>query len=223
MARAIALCSCPRLGFLDFMGQGLAAFAANGMAYRNLFGVFWAQALSNGIKTAIEEGYEYIITTDYDSIFTAEDVAQLLRLGEQNPHADAIFAMQMGRFSGLLLSTENGEVTRKELIDNALVPATTGHFGLTLLRASSFADLPKPWFWATPDEHGEWVRGGGKVDDDIYFWDNMHKAGKNLFVAPRIVIGHLELLVKWPSDNMDGIYTTLETYHSTGKPADVWK
>ena len=57
-----AMCSCPRLGFMDFAGQSIAAFINNGITYRNLFGVFWEQSLSGGMKEAIEDN-DYIITT----------------------------------------------------------------------------------------------------------------------------------------------------------------
>lgn len=224
MSRIVAMCSVPRIGFMDFMGQSIAAFAQNGIEYRNLFGVFWGQSLSNGMQIAAKDGYDYIITTDYDSIYDSETVAQLVRLAEQNPHADAICAMQMGRFSGLLVSNESGSLTYKELHENALVPVGTGHFGLTIFRVSSFADLKKPWFWSRPDEDGEWKRNGvDKLDEDIYFWDNFKACGKQLYLAPRLVIGHLELLIKWPDKRLDGIYSTLKNHQDFGKPSDVWE
>ena len=222
MPKIMAICSCPRLGYMDFMGQSIAAFAQNGVGYRNVYGAFWSQTLSNGIQTCIDEGNDYIITTDYDSIFTGDDVAQLIRLAEQNPEADAICAMQMGRFSGLLVSTDSGTLTRKELKTQPIVPVVTGHFGLTIIRASAFKDLPKPWFWSKPDSDGEWKAKSDKRDEDIYFWINFKESGRKLFVAPRIVIGHLELLIKWPDDNLEGMYETLGTYHEHGKPVDIW-
>jgi hypothetical protein len=223
MPKITAMCSCPRLGFLDFMGQSIAAFVNNGIAYQNLYGVFWHQALSGGILDALENN-DYIITTDYDSIYTTETVAQLVRLAEQNPHADAICTMQMGRFSGLLVSTEDGKLAKHDLMTKPLVPIKTGHFGLTIFRTSAFKDLEKPWFWSKPDEDGEWKRNGkGKEDEDIYFWKNFDASGKRLFVAPRLVIGHLELLMKWPSDNLDGIYQTTADFAKNGPPSDVWR
>lgn len=220
--RVIALCSCPRVGFTDFLGQSLIAFAANGCEYKNLYGAYWSQALSNGIQNAVNENYDYVITTDFDSIFDTETVAQLIRLADQNPHADAICSMQMGRFSGLLVSTESGELSRKELENNPLVPVETGHFGLTLLRVSALKELIKPWFWSKPDADGEWKKGQ-KIDDDIYFWDNFKKSGKQLYLAPRLVIGHLELLIKWPDNNLEGIYEIINDYYEHGKPVDCWK
>lgn len=222
--KAIAMCSCPRLGYMDFMGHSLAAFARNNIEYRNLFGVFWGQVLHTGIKMAMDDGADYIITTDYDSLYNHEDVAQLLRLAEQNPHADAICTMQMGRFSGLLVSTDQGFILREDLKTKPLVPVSTGHFGLTLLRTSSLKDLPKPWFWSAPDTDGEWKKDApGKLDEDIFFWNNFKEHGRQLYLAPRIVIGHIETLIKWPDENLEGIYETTSHFNQFGPPADVWK
>jgi hypothetical protein len=204
------------------MGQSLMAFAANHCEYKNLYGAYWSQALSNGIQSAVNDGYDYIITCDYDSIFDTETVAQLIRLADHNPHADAICTVQMGRFSGLLVSTTDGTIGRKELETEPLVPVNTGHFGLTLLRVSALKDLKKPWFWSRPDEDGEWKKGQ-KLDDDIYFWDNFKSSGKQLYLAPRLVIGHLELLIKWPDRNMDGMYSRINDYYEHGKPGDCWE
>jgi len=221
--RVMAICSCPRLGYMDFAGKSVAAFYQNGVDMTNAYGVYWHQSLSKAMKVAVEAGYDYIITCDYDSIFDGETVAQLIRLADQNPQADAITTMQMGRFSGLLVSTESGYTTRKELKENALVRVKTGHFGLTLLRAESLKKLKKPWFWSRPDDNGEWIDKESKEDEDTHFWLNFDDSGLNLYLAPRLVIGHLELLIKWPADNLDGIYETLGHYHEFGKPSDCWK
>lgn len=221
--KAIALCSCPRLGFMDFMGQSLVAFGANQIAVKHLYGAFWSQSMSNGIKQALEDGYDFILTCDYDSIFSADTVDRLMMTLIDNPEADAVCTMQMGRFSGLLISTENGKIRHKDLMTKDIVPVDTGHFGLTVFRASAFSGLKKPWFWSKPNSKKEWDSKTNKVDEDIYFWVNFQKSGKQLYLAPRCVIGHLELLIKWPALNLDGIYETTAHYHEFGPPADVWK
>lgn len=223
MLNIIGLCSCPRLGYMDCMGQGLTAFAQLGVSYKNLYGVYWEQAMSNGISDALKEGYDYIVTTDYDSIYTADDIAHLIYLMEQNPQADAVCGMQVGRFSGLLVSRESGEISRAELTGCDMVPITTGHFGLTVLRASSLKTLWKPWFWCKPDSDKEWKGGSDKTDSDIYFWKNFKASGKHLYLAPKVVVGHLELTVKWPDLNIQPVYQTVSDYHKNGPPADTWK
>ena len=223
MASAIAICSCPRLGFMDFMGESLMAFAQNNVAYSNAFGAYWGQALSEAIRAAIDKGFDYIITTDYDSLFSSENVGTLIKLMDDNPEADAICSAQMGRFSGLLISTKSGTIDSKDLKTKDLVEIDRGAFGLTILRASSFTDLKKPWFTHTPDSNGDWASNSDKVYDDIYFWKNLAECGKKVFLAPRVVIGHLELLIKWPDENMNEMYETMKDYREHGAPADCWK
>jgi len=214
--------SCPRLGFMDFMGASLVAFLENGVPLRLLYGAFWDQALYGGITQAIKDGYDYIITTDYDTVYSEAEVKKLIDLAIANPEADAICAMQMGRFSGLLASTDSGCIEHKQFEDD-LVPINTGHFGLTIIKLSALNDLPKPWFLGVPNSEGGWEPKTDKVDPDIYFWQNFQKHGRKLFLASRIVVGHLELLVKFPDVRMDGIYQTTAHYNEFGPPADVWK
>jgi hypothetical protein len=208
---------------MDFMGQSLMAFANNGVSYHNAFGAYWSQALSQSMASAVNDGYEYIFTTDYDSLFKDEDVAELIRLMDETPEADAICSVQVGRFCDLIVSTESGKLNKEELRTKNLVPVKTGHFGLTIIRSSALQGLKKPWFIPTPSSAGDWQRGSDKVDDDIYFWYNLFDSGKKLFLAPRVVIGHLELLIKWPDKDMRGMYGTMENYRSDGPPGDTWK
>jgi len=70
----------------------------------------------------------------------------------------------------------------------------------------------------------EWKRNAdGKQDDDIFFWNNFRTSGLNLYLAPRLVIGHLELLIKWPGADLDGIYETTGDYYRHGPPCDIWR
>lgn len=220
--KIMGVLSCPRLGFMDFMGNSLMAFSSNGIPLRLVYGAYWDQAMSSGIKTAVDGGYDYVITTDYDTIFTENQVAWLVELAEANPHADAICAMQMGRFSGLLASTESGTIDHQSLMED-LTPVESGHFGLTIIRTSALKELPKPWFLGIPNSDGEWESKTDKVDPDIYFWKNWRANNRSLFLAPRVVVGHLELLIKFPDLRMDGIYQTTKSYNECGPPADVWK
>lgn len=220
MKRTVALCSCPRLGFMDFMGASVVAFMQNRVDYMNLYGVYWAQSLAEGFRQAVEAGYDYIITTDYDSVFSADNVRRLIELMDCHPEADAIAAIQMGRFNGVLLS---GMLSYDEMKSQDVVPFDTAHFGLTIFRASAFDGLQKPWFTHVPSESGDWTPGSGKVDDDIFFWRNFKASGKKLFLAPRVVIGHLEMLVLWPDQMMGETFQTMKHYREHGKPEDAWQ
>ena len=83
-------------------------------------------------------------------------------------------------------------------IGKDIVEATTGHFGLTIFRRSCFEKLKKPWFLPKPAPDGGW--GEGRVDEDIYFWQNFEASGCKLGLAPQVKLGHLELIVTYPGD-----------------------
>ena len=221
MSKAIALCSCPRLGFMDFMGHSLVAFGQNSIPMSHLYGVYWAQSLSEGIKGVVDE-FDYIFVTDYDSIFTDKKVSELLRLIEANPEVDAVCSLQSGRFADHLFTVEGNKVSR-EAMQGELIPIKTGNFGLTVFRASAFKELQKPWFNQKPNSNGEWSVGSDKVDEDMYFWHNFVDSGKKAFLAPRVVIGHLELMIKWPDESLMGMFQPVNTFHEHGAPGNVWK
>jgi len=77
---------------------------------------------------------------------------------------------------------------------------TTAHFGLTLIRVDSLKDVEKPWFYSQPDEDGEY--GDNRLDDDIWFWHQWRLAGKKIYVAPSVSIGHLEETVAVFDDDL---------------------
>jgi hypothetical protein len=207
---------------MDFMGMSLCALAENGVSYHNLFGVYWAQTLSNGIQDCLRDGYDYIITTDYDAVYNGKTVKLLIDMMEDCAEIDAITTLQQGRCD--IKSLFTGSLFYHCGKEADLVPIDTGHFGLTIFRASAFEGLKKPWFNAIPDENGEWSRNSpSKLDADIYFWKNFIECGKKLYIAPRAVVGHLELLVKWPDEDLNDTFQTLEHYREHGKPDDAWK
>ena len=225
MASAVAICSCPRLGFMDFMGHSLVAFSHAGVSVNHTYGAYWHIALSEGIRLAIEfDKTDYIFTTDYDSLFEPEDVKRLIDLMEEHPEADAICSLQQGRGVQFLFTPkDNGsEVTREELSED-LYEVTTGNFGLTIFRTESLKKLKAPWFDHRPSETGHFEEGSGKQDPDIFFWHNFKECGLKAFLAPRNVIGHLEMMVKWPSKNLKPGFQTVKDYRTKGKPDNIWQ
>ena len=221
MARAIAICSCPRLGFMDFMGFSLVAFAKHNVAVTHSYGAYWMQALSEAIKDSYEK-FDYIFVTDYDSLFTEQEVGRLLQQMEDNPKIDAICSLQAGRLVDFLFSVEGGQISREEM-SKELVPVRSGAFGLTIFRSSVFGKLKKPWFRHVPDSNGGWQNNSDKLDADMYFWKNFRECGKQLYLSTKNVIGHLELMVKWPDTNLKGMYQTITSYKEHGAPGDVWQ
>jgi hypothetical protein len=190
-------------------------------------GVYWAQCLERGFDKLLQEGVDAILTIDYDTVYTAQHVQTLMRLMLLNPEADAICPMQSARGWNSVLATVDlpegmpaGRVPR-ELFEADLLKLKTGHFGLTLIRASSLKDVPKPWFLGVPAKDGSW--GEGHVDEDIYFWRQWAESGKNLYAANRVAVGHIEPMIKWPGRDLGAIHQRVADYWNEGVPKDVWK
>jgi hypothetical protein len=107
----------------------------------------------------------------------------------------------------------------RTLLDADLLKLKTGHFGLTLIRASSLKDVTKPWFLGVPAKDGSW--GEGHVDEDIYFWRQWAASGKTLYAAPRVAVGHIEPMIKWPGRDLGTVHQRVAEYWNEGAPKDA--
>jgi hypothetical protein len=176
-AKVAALMSVPRLGWQDNFGSAWHALKnINGVEIPlwRFGGAFWEMGMQNGFDTVIENGVEWIICIDYDTIFEKADVVELLTLAALYPEADAIVPLQAKRSNDCMLFTmrdEQGKLRHRASFDEFeqdLTPIATGHFGLTLIKTEALKKMPRPWFWSQPTDDGGW--GPGRVDADIYFW-----------------------------------------------------
>lgn len=187
-------------------------------------GAYWHEILCELIEKRIADGAEYILCTDYDAHWSPADVRELYRLMKAFPEADAICPLQQhrGRQSVLVGVLKDGKPVgqmRQCEFDRSLTKITTGHFGLTLLKASKLRDLPRPWMMPKPNAQGRW---DGGTQADIQFWLDWEKAGNSLYVANRVPIGHQVELILWPSrDFGKPVYQSLEEYQEHGIPAEV--
>lgn len=195
----IALCmSVPRLGFLDAFYELMSVVQRAGLAVNIGFGVFWHHSLSRSIKNALEcteVHHDFILTADYDTFATPDDLLALAKLLANSPEADCIVPLQAKRG----IETEILATFDKANLYHDLIPITSGHFGFTLFRREFFERMPKPWFWEKADADGDW--GGedkGRIDADMGFWRNAADAGLKTYLAPKIVIGHGEEMVSYP-------------------------
>lgn len=226
--KVAAVMSTPRLGFMDNFFCSYQALQPLRIPFRKVTGAFWGPCLTRAIEEAIaEDAPEFVLTMDYDSVFTRNDVESLLFAAMRNPDADAIAPVQVGRSVSTPLFTlidEDGNARRQVARDELqaeLAPARTAHFGLTLLRVSALQALPRPWFYGKPDDEGRW--GEGRTDDDIAFWHAWRAAGRTLYICPRVAIGHAELMIRWPDRNMTAMYQHPNEFSSRGKPDEVWR
>jgi tRNA (mo5U34)-methyltransferase len=222
-----AVMSVPRLGFQDNSFCVFEALVPLKIPVVKTQGAFWGQCLERGMQEQIDRNFDAILTVDYDTVFKLEDVQTLIGLMIDHPEADAIVPLQCGRsgMSALMtVKTKSGQV--RTILDRQefgpdLTQVATGHFGLTLLRTESLLKMPHPWFLGQPAPDGQW--GPGRIDDDIYFWKQAEKIGLKVYSANRVVLGHLELVVTWPDDNLVAAYQPTSDFRDNGKPSNVWK
>ena len=225
--KVAAVMSVPRLGFQDNACSIFEAMMGLHIPLTSVQGAFWGQCLERGIQQVIDAGADLIVTIDYDTVFKKEDLQTLLRVMMEHPEATALVPIHMGRQKHQALLTvkgRSGAVIESVPLTNFAGPTTkiaTGHFGLTILRASELLTIPHPWFIGQPNVDGMW--GPGRVDDDIYFWKHLEKHGKVVLSANRVVLGHLELIVTWPDRAGNAVYQVPGDYHEKGKPADCWQ
>lgn len=221
--------SVPRLGFMDNFFCGMEAALACQVKFRKHGGAFWGQSLTNVFERILDEDdADLILAMDYDSIFTPKHLATLIQLMMLHPEIDALAPIQSSRHLKSSLFTVRGEdgnepVIKREDLAADTFRVHTAHFGLTLIRTAALRRLPKPWFHSVPSPAGEWHDGDGHIDEDIQFWRKWEAEGLSLHIAPRVPIGHAELLVKWPDINLETFHQSMTDFQRTGVPEDVWK
>lgn len=227
------LMSAPRLGYNDMWNCAVQYLPAIGVPFKKVGGAFWGQTLTMGMEMILaEDRPDYILTLDYDSVFTQKAAATLIQLAMVYPEADAIVPVQASRhMDGPLFSFKfpPGTVRQGDRFDvpaeffaGDLAPVRTGHFGLTLIKASKIAALAKPWFLGTPNADGRWDEG--KTDEDIHFWRQWEAAGNSLMLASRVAVGHIELMVRWPDLDMKPQWQSAADWEASRQPpAKTWE
>lgn len=200
--RIAAVASLPRLGWNDAWGVIFEALASRGIPIRRASGAFWGQCIQRLFTDVANENIDWLLAIDYDTLFTSRHLTRLLawfsgqtkvnNSSRQFPGCDAIAALQAHRGEPRPLMTKQG-VTQTEW-DGFPIEVDTAHFGLTLISVEALKKVPKPWFKEEPDELGEF--GPERIDSDIWFWRQWKAAGNNLFVAPDVRVGHLQVSVR---------------------------
>lgn len=190
-----------------------------------IWSVHMAAALRVGATTM--PNTDYVVSIDGDSVFTPEDVEQLIDVMQKNPDLAAVWPVQPSRGPDQPLCFINTLDYSKEL-----TPATFGHFGCTVFRADLFKSrgrqfdengnehehwLPKPWFMFLPDPNGLDEEGNGRSDDDIYLWRNLWESGYKCAQANHVQIGHFVEMVKWVGTK-GAMFQTMNNYIQKGKP-----
>lgn len=220
--------SVPRLGFNDNFYCWFEALVPFGILPTKYDGAFWGQCLERVLTDVLPTGADYVLTVDYDSAFTREDVEHLLRLAAEHPEADAIAPVQLRRAGHAPLMTvpgQEGQTTvqiERQALEAELLETATSHFGLTLLKVETLRRLPHPWFLGVPAPDGTW--GEGRLDPDTHFWRHLRAHGGKCYVAPHVVIAHGEFVLKWPGrGDLSPVYQNPSDFWDHGKPDSVWR
>jgi len=221
LRNVLAVMSMPRVTWTENAYCALCALGPLGIRMAKVTGAFWDQCLTRGMESALDQGAEYILTLDYDTVFRKQDVQELYRLLTSDSRIGAICALQMRRacndvLFGIISGDKCCATISRDTLDAPTMFVDTGHFGLTLIRADLLGKLPKPWFHAQPNADGRWE--AGKLDADISFWKNWKEAGFTLAQANRVSVGHLQLMVTWPDRNLKPLYQHVGNWDEHGKP-----
>lgn len=190
--------SVPRIGWNDAGVAIEGALNPFGIHCERFNGVFWGQCMQRAFERGVEEGVDWILALDYDSMPLPEHLSHMMQVLGSRPDIDALAPLQMRRGMEYPLLTQ-ANTTELEVTGEP-IKVHTAHFGMTLFRVDSLKDLPKPWFASKPDAKGEW--GDDRQDDDIFFWHQWRLAGKTVYVDPQARIGHLELMVSEFDEDM---------------------
>jgi hypothetical protein len=206
--RVEAVFSMPRLGFNDNFFTWAQALMPLGIRPTKVTGAFWDQCMQRVFEQFVDK-CEYLLTIDYDTFFTREDVERLFAMA-LTFQCDAITGFQVKRedgrpmltLPGTLLDppTEGKTTLPMSWFAEPVQPVDSAHFGCTVISTAALKRTPKPWFHSQPNADGEW--GEGRLDSDIWAWKNFRDAGNRVYVTPRVVLGHGEYVVTWPGKDL---------------------
>lgn len=219
-----AVLAAPRFGPVAHFNQALKVFTLLRIKCEIAQGCYWHQLMCEGLEHVLEQKAKYALSLDYDTIFNTSDVMELYRLMEAFPEADAIASVQSKRHADCALFTRpnpDGTPRKYEPVefDRPLTRIYSAHFGLTIFRAESLSRFRRPWMLAEPNSEQRW--GDGKLDADISFWHRWNEQGFKLYLANRVVVGHMSETIEWPGPDHKTIYQPLRDYEKVGIPAEV--
>lgn len=222
-----AVITLPRYGPTAYFDAIYKALVPLGIPLEMQWGAFWHHRLTAAMENAVAAGAEYVLTLDYDSPPSRNDIHALAVLMEEHPEADAIAPIQVKREEATALFRAVDPVTgqyrttaRAEDFEPDLTEVGWAHFGLTLIRASALKQMRKPWFLGQPDKDGGW--SDHAVHEDISFWNNLRASGGRAFVANHVAIPHMQEIAVWPTHDLCGLsYQYMKDLRTKGRPAEA--
>lgn len=235
-ANIIVLLSLPRFGPLKPMLDLVRSSGMLGLRiHERTDSVYWGQTMTRVMEEALRDfdkqppdPNQVILTIDYDTPHKWEDIFCLYGMMRENPHVDAMCAFQMRRECNealIMARGPDGEMLDRidgKFFAEPLVKLAAGHFGLTMIRASSLRNLPHPWFCATPGSDGRW--GDGHVDEDLSFWRKWEETGRTLYCCHEIAVAHGQWVWTWPAvigKQLGPLHQTMADFQLRGKPIEA--
>lgn len=198
-----AVLSAPTVGWVPHFGCVSEAFHQWGIPLRLGAGAYWHQTMQQLLEDCVRDELDWVLTLDYDSMFSSEHVQRLIDVMAASPYIDALAALQVrrGSIECPLLNTGNGEGVVE--FNGHPVKVRSAHFGLTMFRVEKFRELPKPWLVGKPGPSGSY--DNERIDADINFWLHWGEHGRSVYVDPECRIGHLQPMVaEFAEEMQDG-------------------
>ena len=215
-----AIYSLPRYGPIRHWDCVVHAFCKAGIYPYQGTGVYWSQSLDKLLDVIVaEDQAEAVITCDFDSMFTMEDVQRLCDRFFRNPEIDALIPMQAKRSSDVFLGMAEENLGSVD----GYRRARSGHFGMTIIGVDALKRMRKPWFHSKPDSNGGYW-GEDKVDPDMWFWEEFNKSGNVAYFDETIYVGHIEECVAVLSEDGSRIERiTMEQWYERFAPGRLQK
>lgn len=225
-AKIAAIGSVPRLGWQAHFGALWKSLNTEefSIPFWKFGGAFWEQGMTKGLQKAVDDGLDWVIAVDYDTLCDKHDIKELLTLAAMYPEADVIVPWQVrrggdGRYL-FTIADAAGNARRTATVDEFecdLTPITTGHFGLTLIKVEVLKRMPKPWLMSQPNpENGEWDEK--RTDADIWFWRRLAEIGGHAYIANNVRVGHIEEEITWIDREFNVFRQPMNDWHQDGKP-----
>jgi SAM-dependent methyltransferase len=227
LPRVAAAMSVPRLGFMDNFFCAMKALPRLGISLHKHTGAFWGQCITRCMEEILEDpAPDYILTIDYDSVFTSEHVEQLVALAAAHPEADAIAALQASRHGSEPLMTKRGEDGKPGGAGLARPSRRTSRDRHRALRPDAHPCR------GAEDAAAAVVQGRARRRRPLgrrqgrrrrLLLEAWERQGKTLMLANHVAIGHAELMIRWPDRNLQATYQISSEFWKSGAPANVWR
>lgn len=176
--------------------------AGNILLFDYTSGYDCAQARNRIARQSIDEGFDYVLMVDSDTVLPRDTIRMMLDepvdvLAACCPHRPA-----SNVFDGRVNATRLGErdytdfytVADLDALRDAGVTRERIHgcgFGATMVRTDVFRELPWPWFsWTDyPD--------GNCLSEDLSFCELCGEHGVDVWLDPRVRCGHVMSRLEW--------------------------